>query len=258
MEMGIDIGGGVLNGFESTSKAVYFSYTHYFDLFGRTASILGALPLVDLETELDTQFGTFPGLSTRGLTDPFLQFNVGLIGQPARDQKEFFTSEPGFTMTWHNGIRLPFGEYDSDALLNAGSNRFEYRMGLPMSYIWGMPTQQTSIEVSPILYFFEDNDDPYGADRISQDPALQIEVHLVHDFLPALWGSLNALRVWGGETYTDGVATANPLDYTSIGASIGGRLSRHLGWSFSYGHRYNSKNEKDDGSLIRAGMTFTF
>jgi hypothetical protein len=259
MNMRIDVSGHLLSSIDNTSKAVYFSYTRYFELFGKTASVLGALPVVDIESTVITSCcGSFPGLSARGLTDPFIQFNVGLVGQQAMELKEFYTTEPGFAMTLHTGLRLPLGKYDSDSPLNPSSNRFEFRTGLPMSYTWGTPTSQTSIELSPILYFFEANSDPFGAFRVTQGPALQIEAHIVHDFLPALWGSLNALRVWGGETETDGIKGNNPLDYTSVGFSIGGRLSRHLGYSFSYGQRFNSKNDQDDGGLMRAGLTYVF
>jgi hypothetical protein len=259
MDVSIDVGGRFLSSIDNTSKAVYLSYTRYFELFGKTASVLGAIPLVDIESTIQTTCcGDFDGLSTSGLTDPFIQFNVGLVGQKAMELKEFYSTEPGFAMSLHTGMRLPLGKYDSDSPLNVGANRFEYRVGLPMSYTWGTPTRQTAFEISPIVYFFQANSDPFGAFRLTQEPALQIEAHIVHDFLPALWGSLNALRVWGGETKTDGVKGNNSLDYTSVGFSIGGRLSRHLGYSMSYGERFNSKNDQDNGGLMRAGLTYTF
>jgi hypothetical protein len=258
MDMGIDLDGRLLQGLDNSSKAVYLSYTRYFGLFGKTGSVLFSLPLVEIETELETSQGTFPALSASGLTDPFLQFNIGLVGNESMDVQEFFTTEPGFGMTLHTGVRLPVGEYDADSPLNPGANRFEFRFGLPMSYTWGTPTKQTSLELAPIFYLFEDNDDPFGAARVIQDEALQIEAHLVRDFIPALWGALNALRVWGGETETDGLKGDNALKYTSIGASLGGRLTRKLSYSFHYGFRFDSKDEADDGSLIRGGLTYTF
>ncbi|TNF77520.1 MAG: transporter [Acidobacteria bacterium] len=258
MDMGIDLDGRLLQGLDNSSKALYLSYTNYFGLFGKTASVLFALPLVEIETELETSQGTFPGLSASGLTDPFLQFNIGLVGNESMGLEEFFATEPGFGMTLHTGVRLPFGEYDADSPLNPGANRFEFRFGFPMSYTWGTPTQQTSLELSPILYFFEDNDRPFGAARVSQNEALQIEAHLVHDFVPAFWGALNAMRVWGGATETDGIKGDNALRYASIGASLGGRLFKKLSYSFHYGFRFDSKDEADDGSLIRVGLTYTF
>jgi hypothetical protein len=258
MDMAIDLDGRLLSGLDNTSKAVYISYTRYFALFGKTASVLAALPFVDIDTQLQTPFGPVDGLSASGLTDPFLQFNIALIGQKPMDLKEFFTSEQGFAMTLHTGVRIPVGDYDSNSLLNTGANRFEYRFGFPMSYTWGTPTQQTALEFSPIFYFFEDNDDPFGADIIAQESAFQMEVHLVHDFSPAFWGSLNALRVQGAKTRTDGLLADNALDYTSVGFSVGGRLSRAVSYNFSYGERFNSKDGNDDGNLYRGGITFTF
>ena len=60
-------------------------------------------------------------------------------------------------------------------------------------------------------------------------------------------------------------AASDPI-VTSIGEyvtwgtdiSLGGRLSRKLSYSFHYGFRFDSKDEADDGSLIRGGLTLTF
>jgi hypothetical protein len=160
-------------------------------------------------------------------------------------------------MSLHTGVRIPVGEYNPESPLNVGGNRFEYRVGLPFSHTWGVPTKQTSIEIDPIFYFFLDNDDPYGGGTVSQDPVLQIEGHVVHDLMPALWGAVNALYVVGGETTADGVPADNALDYASIGASVGGRLSKSLGYKLTYATRFYSQNTANSGGLWRFGLTYT-
>ena len=181
MSIGIGVDGTLLTGIKNESNAAYLSYTRFFSLWGKSASFLVALPYVDIASSVTTTCcGTFPGLSTSGFSDPFLQFNVPLVGGEALTPREFFTTEPGLNVTLHAGMRPPIGDYDSSSPLNTGANRFEFRIGLPISRTWGTPTKQTSLEFVPAAYFFEDNDDPFGARNLRQDPAFQMEFHATH------------------------------------------------------------------------------
>jgi hypothetical protein len=259
MSIGIGVDGTLLTGIKNESNALYLSYTRYFRLWGKSASFLIALPYVDVASSVSTTCcGTFPGLSTSGLSDPFLQFNMPLVGGEALSLEEFFTTEPGLNVTLHTGLRPPTGKYDASSPLNAGANRFEFRIGLPVSYTWRTPTKQTSLEVVPNLYFFEDNDDPFGAGTIAQDPAFQMEFHVTRDFSKAVWGAINLIYVTGGATESDGVPGMNSLNYTGTGVSLGMRLSRSLSGSVSYGIPLETKHASRDGNQVRAGFTYTF
>lgn len=244
---------------DTVSNSLYLSYTRYFDLGGKSASILISVPYVSIESTINTGCcGSFPGLSTDGITDPYIAFNYPLIGGNTKSPQEFFLTEPGFAMSLHTAMRIPLGKYDSSSPINVGTNRFEFRLGLPMSNTWGTPTKQTSIELIPVVYLFEDNDDPFGASNISQDPAYQLEFHLTHDFSPAFWGSLNALHVWGGETTTDGVAAGNDFDYWGASVTLGARFSRSLSATVTYGGPISTDLPDADGNQFKIGLTYTF
>lgn len=259
MDLGIGVNGILLSRINNKAVSAYATYLRYFSLKGKTASLQFSLPYVDIKSNVETTCcGTHEGLSGSGITDPYMQFNVALIGGESLSPREFFQTEPGFVMSLHTGVRFPVGEYDVNQPLNIGANRFEVRVGFPMSYTWGTPTKQTSLEFVPLVYGFEDNADPFGADNLSQDPVIQFEAHITHDFLPALWGALNANYVIGGETETDGVLGNNALDYKSVGLTVGGRLSKTMGYTLTYGRRLDSKNTTDDGNLLRLGLTYTF
>jgi hypothetical protein len=45
-----------------------------------------------------------------------------------------------------------------------------------------------------------------GANVLEQDPLFVVESHLLHNFNPKLWGSIDLRYRYGGETTTDGVA----------------------------------------------------
>lgn len=62
----------------------------------------------------------------------------------------------------------------------------------------------TTIELSPSVQFFGDNDDPRGASTTSQGALPRIEAHLTRNVHKAVWVSLDGQYVYGGETSTDG------------------------------------------------------
>jgi hypothetical protein len=259
MSIGLGVDGTLLTGIKNESNALYLSYTRYFSLWGKSASFLVALPYVDIASSVSTTCcGSFPALSTSGLSDPFLQFNVPLVGGEAMSPQEFFTTEPGLNVTLHTGLRPPVGEYDSSSPLNSGANRFVFRIGLPVSHTWGTPTKQTSLEFFPTIYFFEDNDDPFGAGRVAQDLAFQMEFHVTHDFSPKFVAAWNIMHVTGGETESDGVPGKNSLNYTGTSVSLGVRLSKFLSGSVSYGIPLKTKHASRDGSQMRVGLTYVF
>jgi hypothetical protein len=259
VSIGIGVNPDTRSSIDTTTESLYMSYTRFFNLGGKTASILVSIPYVSIESSLVTECcGTFPGLPADGITDPYMQFNYMLIGGEAKSPQEFFKSEPRFQMSIHTGVRVPLGKYDSSSPLNVGANRFELRLGLPMSYTWGTPTEQTSVELVPVVYFFEDNDDPFGAGKVAQDEAFQLEFHLTRDFSPAIWGAINVIHVWGAETTTDGVLGNNDLEYTGGSFTLGTRLSRSSSISATFGKPLKLKSGNNDGNQFKLGYTYAF
>jgi hypothetical protein len=80
----------------------------------------------------------------------------------------------------------------------------------------------------------------------------------VHDFSPAFFGSLNVAQVWGGGTTTDGVTNFNGVNYSSIGFTLGGRLSRQIGYGAFIARRLSSKSDLDSGYVIRLSLNYSF
>ena len=52
---------------------------------------------------------------------------------------EFMKHKPTFQLYAYGGVYVPIGDYDSDRLLNFGTNRWAYRLGLPMVLPLGDP-----------------------------------------------------------------------------------------------------------------------
>lgn len=257
LDAGINNNGPVLKGFELKTNTTLISYTHYLNFFGKTASLVASLPYVWLEGDLELASGAIDVFDESGITDPYFQFFTAVVGGDAMDFESFVRKEPGFIAGIFAAARPPLGEYDSAKPANPGANRWELRAGVPIEYITGLPTNQTSYEFIPMLYFFTDNDDAMG-DSLGQDPLLQLEAHVTHDLNRMLWGSLNVLYAIGGMTSVNGVDQDNELEYVGGGATLGARLPRSMGASVTFGTDLWTKTDAADGHWIRASITKTF
>lgn len=152
---------------------------------------------------------------------------------------------------------MPIGDYESDRALNLGTNRWAFRLGLPMVLPFGNPKQPTFWEVVPSLMLFTDNTDPFRADRREQDPLAIVESHLSHNFTPKLWGSLDLRYQYGGETTTDGVSDDNRLDQLGGGLTLGYAINRSWSLFLGYGEII-AKNDDSEGQMLRFRLIWVF
>ncbi len=247
-----------LKNFEILTNSYVVSYTRYFDFFGKAASAVVALPYVDLKGEANTAATVFPVFSGAGISDPYFQFYSPICGGRALSKEEYFTSEPGFVLGAYAAVRPPLGDYNSSKPANVGANRWEFRVGLPIQYIIGRPTKQTTFEFVPALYLLGDNKEAFGGGTLSQDPVVHLEGHITRDFSKMFWGSLNVLHAFGGETSVGGVRQDNEIRYTAAGVTLGARLTKFMGANASYSRRVDSKQDNTGGEWFRFSVTFTF
>ncbi len=183
--------------------------------------------------------------STSGMGDPVFSFKLGLIGMPALTPQEFAKYRQTFQLSGFLSVVPPLGSYDSERLLNLGTNRWAVRTGVPMVVPFGNP-RTTFLEVFPSVTFYGDNDDPTGGASLKeQAPLFQLENHLSHNFTPKFWGSLELRYFGGGETTTDGAEDDNVINQVGGGVSAGYTLSSVVSVQATYGRRLNSGDNKD-------------
>jgi hypothetical protein len=195
--------------------------------------------------------------SESGMADPYVAMRVGLVGAPALKPAEFVQHKQGFQLHALVGANVPVGDYDGNRALNLGTNRWAFRLGLPMVLPFGNPKQPTFWEVVPSLMLFTDNGDPFRADRREQDPLAIVESHLSHNFTPKLWGSLDLRYQYGGETTTDGVVDENRLDQLGGGVTLGYTINRSWSLFLGYGEII-AKNDDSEGEMLRFRLVWVF
>lgn len=186
-----------ITGVESEIDFLQIAYQRAFDLFGRSASAQFSLPYADGFTEGIVD-GEFRQRKTTGLTDARLRLAINLRGAPAMDVAGFqaLRQDPKTIIGASLLVQAPTGEYDSDRLINLGTNRWAVKPAVGM-IVPLHPTWLFEIDVG--AWFFSDNDDFLGETR-EQDPVLSTEFHLIKRIRPGFWASLDANYYVGGET----------------------------------------------------------
>jgi hypothetical protein len=121
------------------------AYVRTLDLWGRS----GKFDVIVPYTWADGSAKVVGQPRTRkvsGLNDPRLRFSMLLYGAPALSLEEFRDYEPDVIIGTSLEVTAPLGQYDSDKLLNIGTNRWSFKpevgisktLGpLTLGYGWG-------------------------------------------------------------------------------------------------------------------------
>jgi hypothetical protein len=249
---------------EVTSDVFVLTYMRAFAIGDRYAQIWvnpiwGRIDARGTVTHPGTGQQFSAAIDASGMFDPVVNFKIGLLGAEPLGLKDMGKQNRDFQLSAFASVTIPIGEYDSDKLLNLGTNTWALRLGMPMVVSMGSsPQTPTFLEIFPSVTFYEDNDDPtMGASKREQDPLFQIENHLSHSFTPKFWGSIDLRYRQGGETTTDGISDNNKADVVGGGVSAGYSFTPKLSIQASLGKVLN----EDDGSdedLFRFKVAYLF
>ena len=225
------------------------SLYHGFGMFGRSASITGAVPIA-LGDLSGTLAGEDRSVTRRGMADTVVRFAVNLVGGRALTAAEFVkTPPPRRVLGASVKVTAPTGQYDPTRLINIGTNRWAFK---PEVGYTGRVGSFVLDAYAGIWLFTANNSfaataaNPRGNTR-RQDPITAFEFHVSYDVKPRLWISAD-LNYWrGGRTTVDGVKGELTLQSNSrFGVTGSVPLTRHQSLKVSY----------SDGVVIRLGGNF--
>jgi Putative MetA-pathway of phenol degradation len=240
--------------------AAPITYIRTFGLGSRFGRLFLVAPISSVEASvavLDPIAGRLrtPERQRTGFMDPMVTMHIGLVGAPALKLPEFMKHKKSFQMVAILGTSIPVGTYDSDRLINLGTNRWSFRTGIGTVFPFG---SRTALEMSNNLYFFTDNTDVTGpSDERSQAPLYVLENHLTHNFTPKVWGSLEARYQYGGTTTTDDRDDDNLTNALGGGASLGYQFTPHFGSWVSYGQVLAKKGDAEQ-TMFRFQIAYSF
>jgi hypothetical protein len=120
-----------IEGVESSISFLQASYQRTLDLFGRTSNFQFHLPYANGTTDGLVE-GEYRRRDLSGMGDLRLVLSVNLLGAPSMDPIAFreLTQNPHPIVGASVTIQAPTGAYETDKLLNEGSNRWSTKLGL--------------------------------------------------------------------------------------------------------------------------------
>jgi Putative MetA-pathway of phenol degradation len=173
--------------------------------------------------------------------DPRVKLTWNFYGAPALALQDFASWDSGLVIGASLGATIPAGTYNSEHLINAGTNRWSIKPKVGMSQRIG----RWQWELTAGATLFEDNDDFFNGILVEQDPLYAFSGHLIYNFRRG-WLSLDANYFFGGESTQDGVEADDRQDNSRWGVT----------WSRPVGRRHLIKLYASTGVVTRVGNDF--
>ena len=232
-------------GVDSRINTLFLGYLETFALGGRNANLLLEAPYSWGVTR--GLLGDLPARTEfAGLNDLAATLSVNLLGAAALTREDFaqMRAEPRPILGVSIKLVTPTGYYDSDRVINVGSNRWAARLQagaiFPLRPRW-------LLELDAGFWLFGDDADFPGGRR-AQDPIYAFEAHLVHRFRPGLWASFDVNWFTGGRQTIGGEQREDAQSNVRLGATVAvpfrGRHVLKFGYSTAARTRFGIDSEQ--------------
>jgi hypothetical protein len=192
-------------------NAAIFAYARSLEVSGQSAKFDVVLPIANVSGSA-TYAGEPKERDITGLGDPRFRFSYNFYGAPAVSLKEFAGYEQDVIGGASVQVSVPMGQYDSNKLVNVGTNRWSVKPEIGVSKELG----KLILELNGSATYYTDNDNFFGGQTREQDPIYAVQGHVIYGFSHGIWAALDATYYWGGQTTVDGV-TGNDLQRNSRG-----------------------------------------
>jgi hypothetical protein len=136
-----------------------------------------------------------------GYADPTFYFSINLYGAPALSLKDFKDYKQDTIIGLTFKLTAPAGVYQTDKLINIGTNRWSFEPELGISKAIGPWT----MEGAAAVVFYTVNEEFDTNKTRQQDPIYSTQFHITYTFANKIWASLGATYYTGGKTTIDGV-----------------------------------------------------
>lgn len=209
------------------------SYVRTFEWLGKSSRVDFTVPYANGRWEglLD---GEYASLRRNGLGDPHIRVSMNLYGAPPVSGRAFLqyrqNNPVNTTVGIALGIGLPLGQYNSEWLINLGSNRYVVRPQLGLLH----QRDKWQFEVTGSLLLFQDNDEFWQGTRLEQDPLWFLQGHVIRSFKPGWWASASVGYAHGGEAHVNDVPKNNDARSSYLALSLGMPVSARQALKFTY------------------------
>lgn len=221
------------------------AYVHAFKFAGKSLRFDMQVPWTNVKWE-GTLSGEAASTERKGFADPRFRLSVNLLNISGEEltEKGFFKSDDGSRTVVGAAlaVKVPWGEYYADKLLNIGENRYMIRPQIGVVHTRGA----WAYELTGSIFFYSDNDAFYNGHTRTQDPLYAMQTHVVYTFKPGYWASLSAGYGLGGESSLDTVPKDDAWGNFMGSVSYGFPLSENQSLKAVYLH---AKTQRITGAI---------
>ena len=232
---------------ESSVNSLVFAYARTFKLFNKLTKIDAIIPyaFADFSGKLND---VAAATSRTGFGDPMIRFFMIFIGSDPLELKDFVKHKPD-KFKFGAGIRIspPLGQYDNSKIINLGTNRWTFKIGVGASYTF---INKIILEGQIKSWLFTKNDDFFNGGTVSQNPLFSAQLHLTYIFKPGIWLSGSIGQTNSGVTYINGVEQEKINTNTKYGLTFSYRLNKKNGLKFALTNGVPNQYAFDYTSII--------
>jgi hypothetical protein len=202
-------------------NSAVLAYVRTLDLWGRSGKFDLIVPYtwVDGSAKLAGQART---RKVSGFNDPRLRLSMLLYGAPALSLEEFRDYQPDVIIGTSLDVTPPLGKYESDKLVNIGSNRWSFKPELGVSKTWGPVT----LELAGGVRLYTDNNDFLDGKTLQVSPVYSVQGHLIYSITPGIWLGFDALYYTGARATIDG-DKGESLENVRVGVTLALPINRY-------------------------------
>jgi hypothetical protein len=216
-------------------------YARVLDVLGRSAKIDMSVPYTWLSGSA-TVDGEDRDREVEGFGDPRFRFSLNVLGAPALSFEEFQHYQQDVIVGLSLQVTAPLGQYDSDKLINIGTNRWSVKPEIGVSKSW----KRLTLDLMTGVRFYTDNEEFLGDRKLEKEPLYSIQAHAIYTIGRGIWGAVDFTYYGGGETTIDGGDIGEPQENTRVGGTLVFPVNR-----------YNSiKIHGSTGATARLGADF--
>jgi hypothetical protein len=226
--------------FKIRTDGPILAYVRTLDVWGRSGKLDVILPYVWLSAKGKVA-GQGREREVSGFADPRVRLSVNLYGAPSLSMEQFSQYKQDLIVGASLQVSAPGGQYDSDKLVNIGSNRWSFKPEVGLSKAVGPFT----LELVPSVTV-TDNDNFFGGKHVAQDPIYAVQGHVIYRFGFGAWVGLDSTYYTGGRTTVDGARKDDRQENVRLGLTVAIPLDRH----------FSLKLYGSSGVYARTGSTF--
>jgi hypothetical protein len=226
---------------ELTVHGAGLAYARALDVFGMAGKFDALLPFASVNGTAKV-FGEERERKVSGLGDPRVRFSLLWYGAPALTLEEFADYKPDFIIGSSLAVTLPLGQYDTQKLVNIGTNRWSFKPEIGVSKTFGPLT----LELATSATFYTDNDNFFVHRTLKTDPLYAVQAHVIYHTRFGLWAAVDTTYYAGGKATVDG-EEGERNENVRVGLTLAIPIDRH-----------NSvKLFGSTGAVARVGGSFT-